>query len=364
MKTLKISFLIAMMLGMAAWLQAQTSVGPFTFYPTNQGGTMQGQAQINGVPAVEGDIVAAFDPTDDCVGAAELSIYGGLAYINFVIYGDDGDGHGMSPGEDFHIKLYDASSATIINYGTGFSGWQNNNFAPMPGFNDPGVVYNFISASLSVLPGSRAVSSAAGSTTFAITSNTTWAVTDNASWLAVSPTSGSNNATITATYLANTGSINRIATIAITGVGISSPVLVTVNQAAPKYLYVSPDERNVASGSGNTTFTLTSNTSWSVSDNVSRLAVNPASGSNNANLTATFTGNTSNNIRSARIIAVGSGAPNDTVWVHQYPVIRTLTVGSQNPNSGVPISVSPADTSGTASGTTQFVRKYFNNQTS
>ena len=144
MKTLKIQALIAMMLILTGWLQAQTTVGPFTFYPTNMGGTMQGQAQIDGIPAVEGDIIAAFNPGDTCVGAAELTIYGGLAYINFVIYGDDGDGYGMNPGEDFDLKLYDASAGETIEYGVGLSGWYNSFFSPMTGYDDIGVVYNFV----------------------------------------------------------------------------------------------------------------------------------------------------------------------------------------------------------------------------
>lgn len=133
-------------------VSGQTTVGPFTFYPTNLGGTIQGQAQIDGVPAVAGDIVAAFDPSNECVGAAALIINSGLAYINFVIYGDDGDGHGMSPGEDFYLKLYVASSGDIIEYGAGLSGWSNTNFAPMPGYNNPSTIYNFQSAVVVVPP--------------------------------------------------------------------------------------------------------------------------------------------------------------------------------------------------------------------
>ena len=40
---------------------------------------------------------------------------------------------------------------------------------------------------------------------------------------------------------------------------------------------------------------------------------------------------------------------------------RTLTVASSNPNSGIPITVSPPDTNGQSSATTQFTRTYFNN---
>jgi hypothetical protein len=363
MKTLKFSLSVVLFLFIAGWLQAQTTVGPFTFTPTNSGGTMQGQAQINGIPSVAGDIIAAFRPNGMCVGAAPLTIYQGVGYINFVIYGDDntGNDNGMLPGELFYLKLYDASEDLIIEYGEGLSSWSNTNFAPMPGFNNPSVVYNFLSASLSVEPANRSVSSAAGSTTFTITSNTTWTVSDNAAWLTVSPVSGSNNGTITAYFTQNTNPANRVATITITGAGITNPETVTVTQSSPKNLSISPRERKVSSTSGSTTFTLTSNTNWTVSDNVSWLAVSPASGSSNSTLTAVYSSNSSSSIRSARIIAVGEDVPNDTVWVRQYPIIRTLTVGSQDPSGGVPITVSPADTSGGTNGVTQFTRRYFNN---
>lgn len=268
------SWLTAILVVTAGHLaMSQTTVGPFTFYPTNLGGTMQGQAQIGGVPAVSGDIIAAFDPSNECVGAAALIINSGLAYINVVIYGDDGGGHGMSPGEAFTLKLYQASSATTLTYGTALTGWQNTNFAPMPGYNTPATVYNFVTTSLSVTPANRDVSSTSGSTTFSLTSNTTWTVTDNVSWLSVGPASGSNNATLTGTYSSNTGA-QRVATITITGAGVPV-VTVTITQAAPT-------------------------------------------------------------------------------------VNRTITIGSQNPNSGVPITVSPADNSGNANGTTQFTRTYAN----
>lgn len=123
---------------------SQTTVGPFSFYPTNLGGTMLGQAQINSIPCAAGDIVAAFDPSGECVGAKLVIINSGIAYINMVIYGDDGGGHGMSPGELFYLKIFDESAGQVIEYGSVLSGWQNTSFAPMPGYNNVNAVFNFI----------------------------------------------------------------------------------------------------------------------------------------------------------------------------------------------------------------------------
>ncbi len=61
-------------------IQAQTTIGPFSYYPTNQGGTILGQAKIDGVPASSVDIIAAFDPSGECVGASAFVINGGISH--------------------------------------------------------------------------------------------------------------------------------------------------------------------------------------------------------------------------------------------------------------------------------------------
>jgi hypothetical protein len=63
------------------------------------------------------------------------------------IYGDDNTtpdiDEGMSSGEDFILKIWDSSENIIWDYPENFSGWYNNNGAPMEGYNDPYVVYDF-----------------------------------------------------------------------------------------------------------------------------------------------------------------------------------------------------------------------------
>ncbi|MCX7047510.1 MAG: C1 family peptidase [Candidatus Sumerlaeota bacterium] len=53
-------------------------------------------------------------------------------------------------------------------------------------------------------------------------------------------------------------------------------------------------------------------------------------------------------------------AANYVVFVDTPPPVRTLTVASATPNSGVSITVSPADKNGATNGTTQFTRRYDN----
>jgi ligand-binding sensor domain-containing protein len=82
---------------------------------------------------------------------------------------------------------------------------------------------------LSISPSNQNVGFDAGNTTFNISSNTIWSISDDADWLEVSPTSGSGDGTITASYTANTLVTSKVATITISGTGVNSQ-FVTVTQ--------------------------------------------------------------------------------------------------------------------------------------
>ena len=66
-------------------------------------------------------------------------------------------------------------------------------------------------------------------------------------------------------------------------------------------LIIIPINRDVEYSAGSTTFDVTSNMSWTVSDNVNWLTVTPESGSNNGLLTATYSDNTTTNQREGTI---------------------------------------------------------------
>jgi uncharacterized protein YjiK len=65
------------------------------------------------------------------------------------------------------------------------------------------------------------------SKTISVNSNVNWTVTDNQSWISVSPTSGSNNSTITVTVAPYTGSFARTGTVTVTNGTITKTVTVT-----------------------------------------------------------------------------------------------------------------------------------------
>ena len=124
----------------------------FAFTPTNASGTFYGQVTVNGAPANANDWLAAFDDWGNCAGASQVVMNDGVAYINLPIYGDDMTtstvDEGITGDEPFTLQLWRAASGNILTY-PGFDaiilfeGWSNTNGAPMPGYDDPDVVYDF-----------------------------------------------------------------------------------------------------------------------------------------------------------------------------------------------------------------------------
>jgi hypothetical protein len=94
-------------------------------------------------------------------------------------------------------------------------------------------------ASLTASPNSVAYTATQGAAnpsaqTIAISSNSTWTVSDGASWLSLSPTSGSNNGTITASVNTATATQgNNSTTITVKSAGITRTVNVTLTLNAP-----------------------------------------------------------------------------------------------------------------------------------
>ncbi len=92
-------------------------------------------------------------------------------------------------------------------------------------------------------------------------------------------------------------------------------------------LSVSTTSLSVAAAANSTgTFNITSNVSWTVSDNQSWLTVNPASGSNNGTVTVTAQQNTSTASRSATVTISGTGVSSKTVTVTQSGTGASSTV--------------------------------------
>ncbi len=184
--------------------------------------------------------------------------------------------------------------------------------------------------SLSVSPATVSLDAAANSVSnnsVAVTSNVSWTLTDDQPWLTVTPASGSNNGTLSFTATtANTASAPRTATVTVRATGLPNQTI-TVTQAGTAVvnsLTVSATTLNPTPNQGGMQFTVSSNVSWTVSDDQSWLTVTPASGSNNGTITLSYTANTG--ATRTGIITVTGGGITRTVTVNQAGTNATLSV--------------------------------------
>ena len=98
----------------------------------------------------------------------------------------------------------------------------------------------------------------------------------------------------------------------------------TIVEMAPDYtLSVSPASLNFAASGEQNTFSVTSNTDWAVSSNVSWLTVSPASGSNNGTVTVTSAANAGTSQRTAMLTVSGSGVTAQTINITQDAIPTT-----------------------------------------
>ncbi len=168
---------------------------------------------------------------------------------------------------------------------------------------------------------------------FTVTSNTNWTITDDASWLTVSPSNSSNNGTVTVTATSSNTSPNpRTAIVTVSGTGVSSKTVTVTQNGIALNLSVSTTSLSlIATSNSQSSFSVTSNTSWGVSDNVSWLTVSPASGANNGNVTVTATsGNTSSSSRTATVTVSGSGVDPKSITVTQLGTAPSLSVSTNS----------------------------------
>ncbi|MBK6344351.1 MAG: T9SS type A sorting domain-containing protein [Bacteroidales bacterium] len=186
---------------------------------------------------------------------------------------------------------------------------------------------------LSVAPSSQNAPATAGSAAFTVTSNTSWTAQSNAGWCTVTP-SGTGNGTLTATYTANSGTTSRTATITVSASGTGNQTVTVVQAGTAVILTVTPSNQDVPATSGNTFFTVTSNSGWIAQSNAGWCVVTP-SGTGNGTITASYTENISTASRMALITVSAAGASDMTVSVTQAGAAVTLSVtpSSQNVSS-------------------------------
>ena len=154
---------------------------------------------------------------------------------------------------------------------------------------------------------SQNVSHNSGSFNLNVSSNVSWSVSDNADWVTCNPTSGSGNGNVSVNYGQNTSTSSRTCTVTVSGSGITKTCTFTQN-GAPAYLDITGcPSQYVSHNSGNFNLNVSSNVSWSVSDNADWVTCNPTSGSGNGNVSVNYGQNTSTSSRTCTVTVSGSG---------------------------------------------------------
>ncbi len=151
-----------------------------------------------------------------------------------------------------------------------------------------------------------------GLATLTISSNCSdWSVSENVPWLVVSPDEGSLNGTVTVFYDENPDCESREATITITGCGVTDTV--EVEQAGEAVLSLSQTSQPVGAGAGSTSFTVTSNCNWTVSDDATWVSTSISGNT----VTVNYDANTDSQSRTAKVTITCCGEVAEFILTQQ-----------------------------------------------
>jgi len=264
-------------------------------------------------------------------------------YLNTVVY-DKNSNEGLYVGSETGIYYKDASMSDWIAFNSGLPTVDVRELeifydAANPGNNrlkaatyGRGLWESDLYSVFTVSPLNQNVAYTAGVTYFTITAapSQIWTSSSNSSWCTV-PTGETGPGTLTATYEENPTITTRIAVITITPYGLSPQTVTVTQDAGLPTLSVVPDNQNVDPPAGSTTFTVTSNTDWTVACSESWCTVTP-SGSGNSDIIASYSENTSVDQRIATITVTVVGLSPQTVTVTQSGITPVLNVSPLNQN--------------------------------
>ncbi|MFR9511621.1 MAG: BACON domain-containing protein [Rikenellaceae bacterium] len=166
----------------------------------------------------------------------------------------------------------------------------------------------------------ESLTSAAGSFTVDLAANTDWTISGVTTWITLSPTSGSGNQTLSLSYTANSLTTDRVATITISSDYLEQELTITQAAFVP-ILTLSKSEERVSVDAGSLTFSVTSNTYWSVSNLPSWVTISTENGTGNKSITLTYTRNTTTE-RTA------------TILFKAYDIVRTFELTQSAPQLG------------------------------
>lgn len=179
---------------------------------------------------------------------------------------------------------------------------------------------------LNVTPAALTFQDTGGTQQISIESNLTWTLSESLSFVSLSATSGSNNRIIDVICQSNTSAAKRTGTITLSGTGVPTKTInITQNAAAPQLL-VSPKNLIFDQSGGNQNLSISSNTSWTIIENLSYLSVNQISGTNNVNIIVSCQSNTSSTPRSGVIKVATLGLDTQIINISQTGATTLLNV--------------------------------------
>ena len=189
---------------------------------------------------------------------------------------------------------------------------------------------------LTVSPQSIELESDGASQNVALQSNVNWSASSNAGWLIISPKTGTGSMEIALKADANISGAERTATVTFTSADVEGlSASLTVKQV-PVSVSFSKDTVPVKSEGETVTFSVTSNTDWTIltSEETARVKLSQTSGSGNATITAEVTANPNNKVA------------NIPLKFSYYGIVKTLILQQEpgpNTNPSKPEFLSPAN---------------------
>ncbi len=160
---------------------------------------------------------------------------------------------------------------------------------------------------MTISPSSQNVGATVGNTTLSVNANIDWTINDDADWLTLSPDNANGNETITADFDDNPTTSTRVATVTLTGQGITQTATITQAGMQVPFMTLSPANQDVDPASGTVSYVVSSNIDWTVVDDADWLTLSPANANGNGALTADFDDNPTTSTRVATITLTGSG---------------------------------------------------------
>ncbi len=190
---------------------------------------------------------------------------------------------------------------------------------------------NASSAVLTLTSSNLSFASAVATQTFNILTNSNWVITSSGTWLAINPTSGNSNATITITASANLSTFPRSTQVLVSVPG--SVQYISVNQAgATPYTIIQPANINYNASGGLQVLTITSNTNWTISKNLTWATIDVVSGTGNGFITINAISNTGINALKGSI-TFSDGINNQMANLTLSGATPTLSMAIVNTNT-------------------------------